>query len=216
MLARKKYTALQKEYAKELRRIKSGISRNISHGYVYNKIPQMPKRVTKKSLERIKQKKPLDYAIKTARIDVETGERVKAKNFKPVVPIQTKPTKEIKTSESTLKESEPYVMPYDSFSTNIIKEFKNSFAYFPAPIRNKLLAWINTLENEQGEESVVEMILNSDEHLTEYLSRVGYDSESAIAEYCSAMMEYLPDASEQYKKDLMDMFENEEIGYDIE
>lgn len=216
MLARKKYTQLQKEYAKELRRIKRGISRNISHGYIYNKTPQMPKRVTKKSLERIKQKKPLDYAIKTARIDVITGELVKAKNFKPVVPIQTKPTKEIKTSESTVKESEPYVMPYDSFSTNIIKEFKNSFAYFPATIRNKLLAWINTLENEQGEESVVEMILNSDEHLTDYLNRVGYDSESAIAEYCSAMMEYLPDASEQYKKDLMDMFENEEIGYDIE
>ena len=211
-----KYTPLQKEYEKELRRIKRGISRNISHGYVYNKIPQMPKRVTKKSLEKIKQKKPLDYAIKTARIDVETGERVKAKNFKPVVPTQTKPTKEIKTSESTLKELEPYVMPYDSFSTNIIKEFKNSFAYFPAPIRNKLLAWINTLENEQGEESVVEMILNSDEHLTEYLNRVGYDSESAIAEYCSAMMEYLPDASEHYKKDLMELFENEEIGYDIE
>lgn len=212
----KKYTPLQKEYAKELRRIKSGILRNISHGYVYNKIPQMPKRVTRKSLEKIKQKKPLDYAIKTVRIDLETGERVKAKNFKPLVPIQTKPTKEIKTSESTLKESEPYVMPYDSFSTNIIKEFKNSFTYFPPPIRNKLLAWINTLINEQGEESVVEMILNSDEHLTDYLNRVGYDSESAISEYASAMMEYLPDASEQYKKDLMDMFENEEIGYDIE
>ena len=216
MLARKKYTPLQKEYAKELRRIKSGISRNISHGYVYNKIPQMPKRVTKKSLERIKQKKPLDYAIKTARMDVETGEKVKAKNFKPVVPIQTKPTKEIKTSESTLPETEPYVMLYETFGTSIIKHFRDSFSYFPAKIRYKILAWLNALVRQQGEEDVAEMIMNSDERLSDYLNRLAYDSEAAIAEYCSAMMEYLPNASEQYKKDLMDAFEYEEIGYDIE
>lgn len=216
MLARKKYTPLQKEYAKELRRIKRGISRNISHGYVYNKIPQMPKRVTKKSLERIKQKKPLDYAIKTARVYVETGEKVKAKNFKPIVPIQTKPTKEIKTSESTLPESEPYVMLYETFSPSIVKHFKDSFSYYPARIRDKIIAWVNTLIREQGEEAVAEMIMTSDERLSDYLNRLAYDSEAAIVEYCSAMMEYLPNVSEQYKKDLMDMFEYEEIGYDIE
>lgn len=72
---RKQKTELQKAYQKERRRLQSAKRRAEKQGYVFpeNVIPDMPKRVTRKALEKIQQTKPKDLYEKAKWIS-ETGE----------------------------------------------------------------------------------------------------------------------------------------------
>lgn len=62
MARRKPKTQLQIAYQKERRRIQQFVRRAEKRGYEFNKnvVPQMPKRVTQKSLEKIRQLKPAE------------------------------------------------------------------------------------------------------------------------------------------------------------
>lgn len=72
---RKQKTELQKAYQKERRRLQSAKRRAEKQGYVFpeNVIPDMPKRVTRKALEKIQQTKPKDLYEKAKWVS-ETGE----------------------------------------------------------------------------------------------------------------------------------------------
>ena len=50
----------------------------------------------------------------------------------------------------------------------------------------------------------------------EILNTTGYDSNSAMQEFASSLVEYLPDASDAYKEELIEAFEYNELGYNIE
>ena len=62
MAKRNKKTENQKAYQKERRRLLQAVNRAKKQGYIFpeNIIPSIPKRVTKKSLERIQLLKPKD------------------------------------------------------------------------------------------------------------------------------------------------------------
>lgn len=72
---RKQKTELQKAYQKERRRLQAAKRRAEKQGYVFpeNVIPDMPKRVTRKALEKIQQTKPKDLYDKAKWVS-ETGE----------------------------------------------------------------------------------------------------------------------------------------------
>lgn len=76
MAKRKQKTELQKAYQKERRRLQSAVRRAEKKGYVFpeNTVPAMPKRVTKKSLEKIQKTKPIELYKKAKYINPETGE----------------------------------------------------------------------------------------------------------------------------------------------
>ena len=94
--------------------------------------------------------------------------------------------------------------------------FKHSLSIFPKEIADKVIALIDKLIVEQGIEDVAIALENMPYQLHDYLNRNKYDSSSALEEFSCAMIWYLPNASEQYKRDLMDAFEYNEIGYTIE
>ena len=72
----KKMTANQILYSKEVNRIKQAVKRAKKRGYIFNDdvIPQTPKRITKKAIERIAEIKPRHLYAKAKYIDSETGE----------------------------------------------------------------------------------------------------------------------------------------------
>lgn len=85
---RKYKTELQKSYAKEVKRLSRGVKRYEKQGYSWkgkNPIPQMPKRVTKQALEKIRQIKPADLLKDAIYIDYETGEFYSAEKRKKEV-----------------------------------------------------------------------------------------------------------------------------------
>lgn len=102
------------------------------------------------------------------------------------------------------------------FATLEVEGFKNSISGFPKDIADKVIALIDKMVVEQGIEDVAIALENMPYQLHNYLNRNKYDSSSALDEFSSALIEYLPNASEQYKRDLMDAFEYNEIGYTIE
>lgn len=74
---KKEKTALQKAYAKQIARLKKGVKRYEKQGYSWrgsNPVPEIPKRVTKQALEKIRQMKPVELLNSAIYIDYETGE----------------------------------------------------------------------------------------------------------------------------------------------
>lgn len=102
------------------------------------------------------------------------------------------------------------------FASMEVDGFKQSIYGFPKEIADKVIALIDKMVVEQGIEDVAIALENMPYQLHDYLNRNKYDSSSALEEFSSALIDYLPFASEQYKRDLMDAFEYNEIGYTIE
>ena len=76
---RKKQTALQKEYAKERRRILRFMREAEKRGFMFDKSDyQQPKRVTKKAVAKLKATRPADLYKKAMYVDPTTGEFTKA------------------------------------------------------------------------------------------------------------------------------------------
>ena len=111
--------------------------------------------------------------------------------------------REIETENKNILES--------GLSNLEVQGFKNSISNFPKEIADKVISLIDTLINEQAQ-----ALEKMPYQLHDYLKRNKYDSGSALEAFSMGIIEYLPNASEQYKKDLSDAFEYNEIGFSIE
>ena len=87
MAKRNKKTANQKAYQKERRRLLQAIRRAEKQGYIFPEdiVPDVPKRVTKKQLEKIQKTKPKQLYKKAEFVYKETGEVVPAEQRKQEV-----------------------------------------------------------------------------------------------------------------------------------
>ena len=113
MAKRNKKTENQKAYQKERRRLLQAVNRAKKQGYIFpeNIIPSIPKRVTKKSLERIQLLKPKDLYKKAQYLYEETGEVVPAEQRKQEVK-QEAIRKAKETRKRNKKISVPIVAPF--------------------------------------------------------------------------------------------------------
>lgn len=80
MAVKKRRTQNQKAFQKERRRLLQAVNKAKKQGYIFpeNIVPSLPKRVTKKSLERIQFLKPKDLYKKAKYVYEDTGEIVPA------------------------------------------------------------------------------------------------------------------------------------------
>ena len=98
----RKLTTLQEEYRKEYNRLKKGFSRYKKAGYYFpeNVVQKAPKRVTKQTVQNIKNIKPKQLTTVAERIDTETGEllqETKQKSLKKISETKVKKSKPIQT-----------------------------------------------------------------------------------------------------------------------
>lgn len=101
------------------------------------------------------------------------------------------------------------------FNRTVIADIKNNISHYPKEIADKVIALIDQLITQQGIDDVVEAILSAPD-LHYHLNKNKYDSNSAIENYGTSIINNLPNASDQYKIDLSDAFEFNELGYNIE
>lgn len=87
MAKRNKQTENQKAYQKERRRLLQAVRRAEKQGYIFPEdiVPELPKRVTKKQLEKIQKTKPKQLYKKAEFVYKETGEIVPAEQRKQEV-----------------------------------------------------------------------------------------------------------------------------------
>lgn len=229
MAKRRKQTPAERAYSKQVKRIKQFISRAEKRGYQFseNVLPQRPKRVTQASVRKLAKLTPDKLYQKAVYGGLASkGEIVPAtEGVKLERSFRAKKAAETRKYRLAEPVQEPtntpgFVPPENllefGISNVIVQNFKSQILHFPKEIADKIIALINTLVSEQGIDDVAYSLQNMPMQFYEYINRQGYDSNSAIQEFSSALIEYLPNASEGYKADLMDAFEYNELGYTIE
>lgn len=113
MAKRNKKTENQKAYQKERRRLLQAVRRAEKQGYIFPEdiVPELPKRVTKKRLEKIQKTKPKQLYKKAEFVYQETGEVVPAEQRKQEVK-QEAIRKAKETRKRNKKISTPSVSTY--------------------------------------------------------------------------------------------------------
>ena len=216
-MKKNKLTKNQIAFKKQVTRIKNFIRRATKRGYEFsdNVIPTMPKRVTKKSIEKIKNIKPKDLYSKASYLDKSTGEIVSGSTGRKIERnLSTQKAKETRRNNNNKRHSNSN-KNYITYETVIMKNFYEYIKSFTSnKIRDSLYGMIKTLEYEQGKTEVAKALQNMPLQFHEILARCGYDSDKAIMEFETSFLEYFPNVSEQYKKDLMEKLEYNEMGYE--
>ena len=216
-MKKNKLTKNQIAFKKQVTRIKNFIRRATKRGYEFsdNVIPSMPKRVTKKSIEKIKNIKPKDLYSKASYLDKSTGEIVSGSTGRKIERnLSTQKAKETRKNNNNKRHSNNN-KNYITYETVIMKNFYEYIKSFTSnKIRDSLYGMIKTLEVEQGRTEVAKALQNMPLQFHEILARCGYDSDKALMEFETSFLEYFPNVSEQYKKDLMEKLEYNEMGYE--
>lgn len=131
-------------------------------------------------------------------IDVDTGEVVDIK----------KGTKSKQKRVEKQKENNKQNYNSDYFKSNgIIGGFKLELNNIPSRIASKINDLLYKVELEIGTEELAYSLEQQSESILEICIRLAYDSDSVLEEFSSSLLNYLPNASEQWKKDTMEEWE---------
>ena len=216
-MKKNKLTKNQIAFKKQVTRIKNFIRRATKRGYEFsdNVIPTMPKRVTKKSIEKIKNIKPKDLYSKASYLDKSTGEIVSGSTGRKIERnLSSQKAKETRKNNNNKRHSNNN-KNYITYETVTMRNFYEYIKSFTSnKIRDSLYGMIKSLEHEQGRTEVAKALQNMPLQFHEILARCGYDSDKALMEFETSFLEYFPNVSEQYKKDLMEKLEYNEMGYE--
>lgn len=187
MAKRKKQTENQKAYQKERRRLLQAVRRAEKQGYIFPEdvVPELPKRVTKKQLEKIQKIKPKDLYKKAEFVYQETGEIVPAKKRKQEVK-QEAIAKAKETIKRKKKISTPSVPTYYP-TISIIDTIRDRLSELtreakpPVPIENRKNELLAIFEDNvtQYDDNITEYEHYLEAHeseIAELLNVISYDS----------------------------------------
>ena len=219
----------QKEYTKQRRRIQQFILRAEKRGYLFSAdaLPSKPKRITKASVRKLEKLTPsvlykkavyggevTEGEIVSASVGRKLERKLAAKKAAQARKYRIKGPTQEPTNTSGFEPPENLLE--SGIANVIVQNFKSQIAYFPKEISDAIISLINKLVSEQGIEDVAYSLQHMPMQFYDYINRKGYASSASVLEFSSSLIEYLPSASEEYKKDLMDAFEYSEAGFDIE
>lgn len=187
MAKRKKQTKNQKAYQKERRRLLQAVRRAEKQGYIFpeNIVPKLPKRVTKKLLEKIQKIKPKHLYKKAEFVYQETGEVVPAEQRKQEVKQEAiKKAKE--TRKRKKKISSPSVPTYYP-TISIIDTIRDRISELtreakpPIPIDNRKNELLSIFEDTvtMFDDNIIEYEHYLEAHeseIAELLNVISYDS----------------------------------------
>jgi hypothetical protein len=98
---------------------------------------------------------------------------------------------------------------YDNFPTStdmIITQFRADIAHFPEVAEPMLGAWLNRVISKEGEDNTAIMLENAKADGVWIDYTIAYKRDSLIG-MIADMLEYLPDVTPQFRKDLTEAFE---------
>lgn len=92
-------------------------------------------------------------------------------------------------------------------SSGIIAGFKMELNNIPPRIASKINDLLYKVELEIGTEELAYSLEQQTESILEICIRLAYDSDAVLQEFSTSLLNYLPNASEQWKKDTMEEWE---------
>lgn len=214
----KKLTQLQLDYKKQVKRLKQAVRRAEKRGYIVpeNVIPKQPKRITKKSLERLKKITTDEIYLKSEKLDFETGElipgKVARKQERSEAAKKAAKTRKEKRYNAEKGESEYYEPQYETFPSGadiIIGNFRAEMTRFPEVAQPIVSQWLDRLLRDYSKEDVAEMLENAAAQGLGVDYSIAY-REDLLLDRLSEMLDLLPGASTGNKMDIMEAMEYEE------
>lgn len=214
----KKLTQLQLDYKKQVKRLKQAVRRAEKRGYIVpeNVIPKQPKRITKKSVERLKKITPKEIYSKSEKLDFETGElipgEVARKQERSEAAKKAAKTRKEKRYNAEKGESEYYEAQYETFPSGadiIIGNFRAEMSRFPEVAYPIVTQWLDRLLRDYSKEDVAEMLENAAAQGLGVDYSIAY-REDLLLDRLSEMLDLLPGASTGNKMDIMEAMEYEE------
>jgi hypothetical protein len=220
MAKRKKLTQLQLEYKKELNRLNRTIKNAEKRGYIFqdNAIPKEPKRITKQSIAKIKKIKPADLYKKSKKVDFDTGELIsgvkgrklekqKASEKAKETRKRNKQTPILDIDYEPVSKPEPIIDDdFPSFSDIVISNFLAEVARFPEVAYPLFKSWIDGLLTQYPKDDIATMLeeAKSNGLFPDY--SVAYRRDLVLS-MIADMMDFLPNSSDWFKKDLAEKLE---------
>lgn len=214
----KKLTQLQLDYKKQLKRLKQAVRQAEKRGYIVpeNVIPKQPKRITKKSVERLKKITTKEIYSKSEKLDFETGElipgEVARKQERSEAAKKAAKTRKEKRYNAEKGESEYYEPQYETFPSGadiIIGNFRAEMTRFPEVAQPIVNQWLDRLLRDYSKEDVAEMLENAAAQGLGIDYSIAY-REDLLLDRLSEMLDLLPGASTGNKIDIMEALEYEE------
>lgn len=214
----KKLTQLQLDYKKQVKRLKQAVRRAEKRGYIVpeNVIPKQPKRITKKSVERLKKITTKEIYSKSEKLDFETGElipgEVARKQERSEAAKKAAKTRKEKRYNAEKGESEYYESQYETFPDGadiIIANFRAEMTRFPEVAYPIVTQWLDRLLRDYSKEDVAEMLENAAAQGLGVDYSIAY-RDDLLLDRLSEMLDLLPGASTGNKMDIMEAMEYEE------
>ena len=193
----RKFTPMQELFRKQQQRLRRAISRELRKTGVEldrSQIPEMPKRVTQKQLENIRNIKPKDLRKGSEYVDYETGEII-----------------DYNRAKELWKEEQRTVTPTTlDFNNTVIDSFFDSLEKYNQSFNAKMRGWIHTLVSQYGEDAVAQMLMEGAENGVIITVQIAYSDEACSA-YMSEMLTYL-NTNARTKADILAEIEAS-VGY---
>lgn len=214
----KKLTQLQLDYKKQVKRLKQAVRRAEKRGYIVpeNVIPKQPKRITKKSVERLKKITTKEIYSKSEKLNLETGElipgEVARKQERSESAKKAAKTRKEKRYNAEKGESEYYEPQYETFPSGadiIIGNFRAEMTRFPEVAQPIVNQWLDRLLRDYSKEDVAEMLENAAAQGLGVDYSIAY-REDLLLDRLSEMLDLLPGASTGNKIDIMEAIEYDE------
>lgn len=224
MAKRRKQTQAEREYAKQLKRIKQFIRRAEKRGYQFEEdvIPNKPKRVTKASVRKLAKLTPEKLYKKAVYGGEATyGEIVPAtKGLKLERSLRAKKASETRKYKLSQPKQEPtntkdFTPPENIsedttfFDNVVISQFRSHVKQFNEQASSLLLSWLDRIL-ETNDAHDVALMLNDGAEAGLIVSYQIVYAQDKLTQYMSEMLEYLPEAGPIFKAEMMDAMEQEE------
>lgn len=219
-----KQTANQREYAKQVKRIKQFIRRAEKRGYQFseNVLPKQPKRVTQASIRKLARLTPEKLYQKAVYAgEASFGEIVKGtegvKLERSLRAKKAAETRKYRLAEPTQESTNtPGFVPPENISNDtsffdavVITGFKAHVRQFNEHASNLLLSWLDRILATNDVHDVATMLNDGAEAGLIVTYQIVY-SQDKLTQYMSEMLDYLPEAGSLFKAEMMDAMEEEE------
>lgn len=221
---RKKQSSAERAYSKQVRRIKQFISRAEKRGFHFNEnvLPKRPNRITQASVRKLAKLTPEKLYQKAEYGGTATyGEIVSGvKGVRLERSLRAKKaaeTRKYKLSHPTQEPSNtkgfipPENISEDTsfFDAVVITGFKSHVRQFNEHASNLLLSWLDRILATNDAHDVATMLNDGAEAGLIVTYQIVY-SQDKLTQYMSEMLDYLPEAGELFKAEMMDAIEEEE------
>lgn len=224
MAKRHKQTPTERAYSKQVRRIKQFISRAEKRGFHFNEnvLPKRPNRITQASVRKLAKLTPdklyekaeyagtLSYGEIVPSIEglkLERSARAKkgaeTKKYKLSHPTQEPTNTKGFIPPENISEDTSF------FDAVVISGFKAHVRQFNEHASNLLLSWLDKILATNDVHDVATMLNDGAEAGLLVTYQIVY-SQDKLTQYMSEMLDYLPEAGELFKAEMMDAMEEEE------